>query len=245
MHDETQGDDTESEVYPSVGYAWYVVAVLTLAYVVSFIDRQILGLLVEPIQRDLGIGEKQISLLMGLTFAVFYTLFGVPLGRLADTRSRRTIIAAGIGVWSLMTAGCGLAKHFWQLALFRVGVGVGEAALSPSAYSLIADYFRPERRSTAMSVYSMGIFVGSGLAFIVGGMVAQFSAAQESYVLPLIGGIRSWQLVFLIVGFPGLAVALLLYTIREPTRKGVCRLTAGAPATPPAGRSKQRKARAS
>ncbi len=234
MNDDTERDETDPEVYPSVGYAWYVVAVLTLAYVVSFIDRQILGLLVDPIQRDLGIGEKQISLLMGLTFAVFYTLFGVPLGRLADTRSRRMIISAGIGVWSLMTAGCALAKHFWQLALCRVGVGVGEAALSPSAYSLIADYFRPERRSTAMSVYSMGIFVGSGLAFILGANVAQFSAAQESYDLPLIGSIRSWQLVFLIVGLPGLAVALLLYTIREPTRKGARRLPRGAAAATPA-----------
>src|SRR5258707_3898404 len=117
----------DHEEYPDVRYAWYVVAVLTLAYVVSFIDRQILGLLVGPIQRDLGIGEKQISLLMGATFAVFYTLFGIPLGRLADTRNRRTIIAAGIAFWSMMTAGCGLARSFWQLALLRVWVGVGAA----------------------------------------------------------------------------------------------------------------------
>jgi MFS family permease len=227
-------DDHESEDYPSQTCAWYVVGVLTLAYVVSFIDRQILGLLVGPIQADLGIGDKQMSLLMGLTFAVFYTLFGIPLGRLADTRSRRTIIAVGIAVWSLMTAGCGLTKNFWQLALMRVGVGVGEAALSPSAYSLIADYFPPQRRSTAMSVYTMGIYVGSGLAFILGGIVVAFSAAQESFALPLIGSIRSWQLVFLVVGLPGLLVALLLFTIREPTRKDLRRSADGRSVVPTA-----------
>jgi MFS family permease len=231
--DDITRNDTDDTEYPDVRYAWYVVAVLTLAYVVSFIDRQILGLLVGPIQRDLDIGEKQISLLMGATFAVFYTLFGIPLGRLADTRSRRLIIAAGIAFWSLMTAGCGLARHFWQLALLRVGVGVGEATLSPSAYSLIADYFRPQLRSTAMSVYSMGIFVGSGLAFILGGMVVKFSEAQESFALPLIGSVHSWQLVFLLVGLPGLAVSLLMFSIREPARQGLLRVTAesGARAT--------------
>ena len=226
MQHTSEPHDTDHEEYPDVRYAWYVVAILTLAYIVSFIDRQILSLLVGPIQRDLDIGDKQISLLMGATFAVFYTLFGIPLGRLADTRSRRMIISAGITFWSMMTAGCGLARSFWQLALFRVGVGVGEATLSPSAYSLIADYFRPQLRSTAMSVYSMGIFVGSGLAFIVGGIVVEFSATQESFVLPVVGVVRSWQLVFLVVGLPGLAAALLMFTIREPVRKGARRLIA-------------------
>src|SRR5262249_8001326 len=155
--------------------------VLTLAYVVSFVDRQILGLLVGPIQQDLHIGYKQLSLLMGLTFAVFYTLFGIPLGRLADTGSRRSLIAVGITLWSVMTAGCGLPRSFWQLAVMRVGVGVGEAALSPSAYSLIADYFPPQRRSMAISVYTMGIYLGSGLAFVLGGLVVKFSAGQQSF----------------------------------------------------------------
>jgi MFS family permease len=131
-----------------------------------------------------------------------------------------------------MTAGCGLAKRFWELALMRVGVGVGEAALSPSAYSLIADYFRPERRSTAMSVYSMGIYIGSGLAFILGATVVRFSAGAESFLLPWLGSVRSWQLVFLIVGLPGLAVTLLLYTIREPSRKGVHASANGTAAMP-------------
>ena len=175
----------EAEPYPAQGYAWYVVGVLTLAYIFSFIDRQILSLMVGPIQKDLGIDDIQMSLLMGLSFAVFYTLFGIPLGRLADTRSRRAIISVGIAVWSVMTAGCGLARTFWQLAIMRMGVGVGEASLSPSAYSLISDYFRPERRSTAMSVYSMGIYIGSGLAFILGGFIMQLASGTESTVLPL------------------------------------------------------------
>lgn len=237
-HLETErAPEVETEVYPAPRYAWYVVALLTLAYVFSFIDRQILNLLVAPIQRDLGIGEKQMSLLMGATFAVFYTFFGIPLGRLADSWSRRWLVVLGIAFWSLMTAGCGLARNFWQLALARMGVGVGEAALSPAAYSLIADYFPPERRSTALGVYGMGIYIGSGLALILGGLVVKFAAAQEQVVLPLVGAMRSWQVVFFIVGLPGLLVALLLLTIREPARQGTRRkaVTGGssAPAVPP------------
>lgn len=205
--------------YSSPGYAWYVVAVLTVAYVFSFIDRQIISLLVAPIQRDLRISDTQMSLLMGLSFAIFYTLFGIPLGRLADTQSRRAIISIGIAFWSVMTAACGLTRNFWQLAVMRMGVGVGEATLSPAAYSLIADYFPPDRRATAMSVYSMGIYLGSGLAYILGGIVAQLAASQDSYFVPLVGSVRSWQLVFFVVGLPGLLVALMLLTVQEPTRK--------------------------
>jgi MFS family permease len=228
--DETVAEDasvfvapTGPETYPDPGYAWYVVGVLTLAYIFSFIDRQILSLMVGPIQQDLRISEKEMSLLMGASFAVFYTLFGIPLGRIADTRSRRGLIAVGVALWSVMTAACGAARTFWQLALFRMGVGVGEATLSPSAYSLISDYFRPEQRSTAMSVYSMGIYIGSGLAFILGGFVAELAAGRESAVLPFVGAVRSWQLVFFIVGLPGLLVALLVLTIAEVERKGVKR----------------------
>jgi MFS family permease len=206
---------------PSIAGAWYVVGVLTIAYMFSFIDRQILSLLVKPIQSDLNISEKQMSLLMGLSFAVFYTLFGIPLGRLADTKSRRMLILWGIAFWSLMTTACGLTRKYWQLALMRMGVGVGEASLSPSAYSLIADYFRPERRSTAISVYSMGIYVGSGMAFILGGLVVKYTSTHASVFLPLIGETRSWQLVFFIVGAPGLLLAPLMLTIREPVRRGL------------------------
>jgi MFS family permease len=161
------------EAYPPVGYSWYVVGILTVAYVFSFIDRQILNLLVGPIRRDLQISDTEMSLLMGFSFAVFYTFFGIPLGRLADTRSRRALITGGIVLWSLMTAACGLARNFVHFLLLRMGVGVGEAALSPSAYSLIADYFPRENRATALSVYSMGIYIGSGLAYLLGGLVVK------------------------------------------------------------------------
>jgi MFS family permease len=227
----------ELNPYPSSGYAWYVVAVLTLAYIFSFIDRQVLNLMVGPIQKDLGINDFQMGLLIGPSFAVFYTLFGIPLGRLADTRSRRAIISVGIALWSVMTAGCGLTKTFWQLALMRMGVGVGEASLSPSAYSLISDYFRPERRSTAMSVYSMGIYIGSGLAFLLGGFIVQLAAGTETTTVPWIGPVRPWQLVFLLVGLPGLLISLLLLTVREPVRKGARLKADGSAIQAPTGRA--------
>lgn len=145
-------------------------AVLTLAYVSSFVDRMMLNLLVDPIRRDMGLSDTQISLLMGVSFAVFYTCFGLPLGRLADTTNRSGLIMAGIAVWSLMTAACGLVRTYGQFLLARIGVGVGEAALSPAAYSMITDSFPRERLATAMSVYSTGICLGSGAAMLVGAL---------------------------------------------------------------------------
>ncbi|WP_313025381.1 spinster family MFS transporter [Pseudomonas lopnurensis] len=207
--------------YPSSTRAWLTVAILMLAYVLSFVDRQILNLLVEPIRRDLDITDTHMSLLMGFSFAVFYTICGVPIGRLADRKSRRGIIAIGVLVWSLMTALCGTAKTFWHFLTFRIGVGVGEAALSPSAYSLIADSFPPKLRGTAMSVYSMGIYIGSGLAFLLGGLVVKFASAQGDVLLPVIGEVRPWQLIFLILGAAGVAFTAVLLLIKEPSRKGV------------------------
>ncbi|MCY1275498.1 putative L-galactonate transporter [compost metagenome] len=207
--------------YPSSTRAWLTVGILMLAYVLSFIDRQILNLLVEPIRRDLDITDTHMSLLMGLSFALFYTLCGLPLGRLADRKSRRGLIACGVLLWSLMTALCGTAKTFWQFLTFRVGVGVGEAALSPSAYSLIADSFPPRLRATAMSVYSMGIYIGSGLAFLLGGLVVKYASAQGDVVLPLLGEVRHWQLIFLILGAAGVVFTLVLLAIKEPQRQGV------------------------
>jgi MFS family permease len=209
------------EPYPSIKYAWYVVGVLTFVYVFSFIDRQILNLLVGPIRRDLEISDTQMSLLMGFSFALFYTVCGIPLGWLADRYSRRTIIAIGFVFWSMMTAGCGLAQNFWQMLMLRMGVGVGEAALSPSAYSLISDYFPPKKRATAISVYSMGIYIGSGLAFLLGGMVVSLASQQGTWNLPIVGQTRPWQIIFFMVGLPGVLLALLMYTVREPLRRGL------------------------
>ncbi|MCW1936060.1 MFS transporter [Pseudomonas sp. MDMC_285] len=213
MHNNNNG-------YPSSARAWTTVAILMVAYVLSFVDRQILNLLVEPIRRDLAINDTQMSLLMGLSFALFYTVCGIPLGRVADTRSRRGLIAVGILFWSAATAACGMAKLYWQFLLCRIGVGVGEAALSPAAYSLIADSFPAERRATAISVYSMGVYLGSGLAFLVGGLVIQFASAQGDVTLPVLGEVRPWQLIFLILGGAGVLFTLLMLAVKEPARRG-------------------------
>jgi len=207
--------------YPSSARAWATVAILMLAYVLSFIDRQILNLLVGPIRRDLMISDTQMSLLMGLSFALFYTVCGIPLGRLADTRNRRGLIAIGVLFWSAATAACGMARLYWQFLLCRIGVGVGEAALSPAAYSLIADSFPAERRATAISVYSMGVYLGSGLAFLLGGLVIQFASAQGDLSLPVLGEVRPWQLIFLLLGAAGVLFTLLMLAVKEPARRGV------------------------
>jgi MFS family permease len=189
-----------------------------LANVSSFIDRQILALLVVPIQRDLGISDTQMGFLLGPAFAITYSVMGFPIGRLADARSRRAIITWGIAIWSVMCGLSGLARGYTQLFLARVGVGVGEAALSPPAYSLIADYFPPRRLSSAMSVFGMGIFIGSGLAYLIGGTVIEMVSELDPWHLPLVGEVRPWQRVFIAVGVPGLAIAALMFTIREPAR---------------------------
>jgi MFS family permease len=211
----------------SLRYAWYVVIVLTALYMLSFVDRTILSLLVGSIKRDLGISDTRIGLLQGLSFALFYTIMGLPLGRLADTRSRRNLIAAGVVVWSFFTGLCSAAKSFWSLFVTRIGVGVGEAGLSPAAYSLISDYFPPERLGVPISVYYMGVFLGSSLALLVGGIVVDAMARTPTVTLPLLGTIASWRVTFLIVGAPGLLGALLVYTIKEPVRKNLLRSAQG------------------
>ncbi len=210
--------------YPAPAYAWYVASVLTTAHVVSFLDRQVLALLVEPIKNDLQISDTQMSLLLGLAFAIFYTFMAVPIGRLADRRSRRAIIASGITIWCMMTITCGLAKNYWQLFLARVGVGVGEATLTPSALSLLSDYFPRESRGRAVGFYNMGVSVGAGIAFILGGQVIGFVTSSPPLTLPLVGELYAWQSVFLVVGLPGLVIAVLMKTVREPARLGKMRI---------------------
>jgi MFS family permease len=207
--------------WPKASYAWYVVFVLTLAYTCSFIDRQILTLLIEPIRRDLQISDTQISLLGGLAFTIFYTTLGIPLAWLADRTNRRNLMAAGLAFWSLATALCGVARSFGGLFLARVGVGVGEAALSPAAFSLLADYFPPKRLARAASAYSTGVYFGAGLALMIGGTVIQMVSGTPTATVPFVGEIFSWQLAFFVVGSLGLPILLLMLTIREPLRRGV------------------------
>ena len=213
------------EQYPSNRRAWYAVVVLTIAYIVSFLDRQLLALVVEDVKADLVLTDTQVSLLLGFAFALFYTTMGIPIGRLADKKSRKTIIGIGITCWCIMTAACGLAKNYTQIFLARVGVGVGEATLSPSALSMISDYFPVEKRGRAMGFFNMGVSVGSGIALIVGGQIVAYVAGSPQIVLPFIGEIFAWQALFLYVGLPGLLVAALMTTVKEPSRKGKIEIT--------------------
>jgi MFS family permease len=210
----------EDRPYPGRGRAWWGVALLLALYVLSFIDRQVINLMVGPIRKELGIGDVGVSLLMGFAFATFYAFFGIPIARIADSRSRRAIIAIGLALWSVATAACGLARTYLHLLLARMGVGVGEAALSPAAYSLLADSFPPSRRGTAMGVYSMGSYLGSGLALLLGGYLIAFVGEDRTHEVPVVGAVQSWQLVFLVVGIPGLLLVPLLATVAEPGRRG-------------------------
>ncbi|SEI51436.1 MFS transporter [Pseudomonas sp. NFACC07-1] len=206
-------------VFPKPAVAWYIVAVLFILYWLSLLDRLLISLLVAPIRRDLGISDFELSLLQGFAFGLFYAVCGLPLGWLVDRFSRRWVIFAGATVWTVATALCGVAQNYWQLFLARVGVGAGEAALSPAAYSLLADSFEPHRLTTAMTVYSMGSLFGTGMAYLLGGLIVGLVAEHESVLLPILGEVRSWQLVFLVVGLPGILIGLLVFTFKEPARQ--------------------------
>lgn len=212
----------EQHAYPNPAYAWYVVVILFLAFVVSFIDRQIISLLVDPIKADLGISDTQIGLLQGFAFTLFYTFAGIPLGRLADRKNRKVIIAVGMFLWSLMTALCGLAKNFTHLFIARIGVGIGEAALSPASNSMISDYFPKDKRGKPVALYFMAVYVGVGLSFILGGLVVgMVSSAGDSIMLPLLGELGAWQVTFIVVSIPGLVLVLVMASVKEPFRHGM------------------------
>lgn len=196
-----------------------MIGVMTLAYILSFVDRMIFGLLITPIRTDFAINDTVFSLLYGLGFAFFYTVVGVPLGWIADRYNRRNLAVLGIAAWSLMTAACGLAKSFGQLAIARIAVGVGEATLTPATYSMAGDSFPPHKLGRAMSVFVIGWPLGIGLALIIGGLVIEFVADTPSYTLPLVGEIKSWQVCFLVVGLPGLLIAALAMLLPEPIRR--------------------------
>ncbi|WP_293370397.1 MFS transporter [Nevskia sp.] len=198
---------------------WSVVGLLMIAYILSLADRQIMSLLVGPIRADLQVSDTEMSLLMGLSFALFYTVCGLPVARIADSGSRRLLIATGVAFWSLATAACGTAQRYWTLMLARMGVGIGEAALSPAAYSLITDLFPPGQRALAVSIYSSGIYVGSGLALAGGGLIVSWAESMGAITLPVLGIIRSWQVVFLVLGLAGAVFSLvLLVLLKEPPR---------------------------
>ena len=200
-----------------------MVGLLTIAYVVSFADRKIMELLIEPIKADLGLSEFQMGLLLGPVFAIFYATMGLPLGYLADRRRRTWILAAGVALWSAATALCGLARNFLQICLARMFVGVGEASLSPCAMSLISDAFPEDRRGKPIAVYSSAISLGAGLAALLTAAVLAWAKSSDQTTLPLLGSLAPWQLAFLIVGLPGLLLALLFCALPEPRRIAVRR----------------------
>lgn len=198
-------------------YPRYVLGVLVVVYVLNFLDRQILSILNEHIKADLGLTDAEMGFLFGTAFAVFYALFGIPLGRLADVWVRRSLIAVGLAFWSAMTAVSGLAQNFAQIAVARIGVGIGEASASPAAYSLLSDWFPPARRATVLAIYSSGIYIGAGCGLAIGGQVVdRWDAAFPAAAAPL--GLRGWQVAFFVVGLPGLALAAWVRTLREPAR---------------------------
>ena len=218
MADDTGGTAANGQPL-SYRYGWYTTGVLMLAYTFSFLDRQILNLMVGPIKADLAITDVQFALLTGGAFGIFYTIMGLPIGWMADRYPRKWIISTGIALWSLMTAISGLTRTFPQLMLARIGVGVGEATLSPSAYSMLSDLFDKTRLPKAMSVYTVGIYIGAGLAMIIGGTVVGAIEKTPDIVVPLLGEMRSWHVVFIVVGLPGLLVALWVATLTEPVRR--------------------------
>ncbi|MAI55059.1 MAG: hypothetical protein CBC55_11875 [Gammaproteobacteria bacterium TMED95] len=201
-------------------YLIWVITIFTLASTCSIIDRQILNVMVGPIKRDLGgISDTQVSLIMGFAFALFYTLMTYPAGRITDRYNRKNLMTAGIAGWSFMTMLCGAANQYWQLFLARMGVGVGEATLGPASNSALADYFPPERLPIAIGIVASAPFIGQGLANIAGGPLIDYLEATPNYVVPVLGEIYSWQMVLMIVGAPGLLIALAVWFLIEPERK--------------------------
>ena len=202
-----------------VSSPWLGTAILMITYAFAFLDRQILSLLVEPIKHDLRLNNSQLSLLLGLAFVALLALVGLPIGRLVDTQRRTAIIAIGVAVWSMMTASCGLAQNYLQLLVSRMGVGVGEACLTPSAYSMLADYFPAKRRGLAFGIYGIGVYLGLGLSFFIGGEVIG-RLGPGPLVLPWIGAMATSRLTFVAVGLPGLLAAMLVAMLTEPERRG-------------------------
>lgn len=213
-------DTPNTPALPSAATAWTTALLLMVANTFAFVDRQALALLVEPIKSDLQVSDTMMSLLYGLSFTIFYVIVGIPIARIADRANRRNIIAGAVFVWSLATALCGLARSFPALFAARVGVGAGEGGLSPAAYSLLADSFPKNRLPAAMGVYQMGTYIGGASALLIGGAISVHVPPGQPVAVPVLGDVMGWQLVFLLLGIPGMLLSALLLLIREPARQG-------------------------
>lgn len=206
----------QNQAYPSAGSASYALLLLVFATITAQLDRHVIGVLIDPIRAEMAISDTQVSLLQGLAFAVFFSFLGLPFGRLVDRVNRRNILIAGVIVWSLMTACCGLARNYGELFFARMGVGIGEACLAPAAISLLTDYFRPGSHARALGLFTGGSVLGGGGSFIVGGFLFAFLATNPQLFEPL--DLAPWRLTFIVLATPGLLVAALLLTVSEPAR---------------------------
>ena len=219
-HANLSHDKVEQHIpWPTRRNAITLLVIVTVTYVLSFVDRQVLSLLVEPMRRDLGLTDMQLSLLQGMAFALIYCLAGLPLGRAADQFSRRNIIVVGVVIWCVMTGLCGIVSGFGLLFICRAGVGIGEAALSPSAYSMLTDTFPPRRLPLVMSIYNLGPSIGTGLAYLLGGVMLSIAGSQSSIKIGFLPDLRAWQATFIVIGGSGLLMAILMLLVREPARR--------------------------
>lgn len=198
--------------------AWWALILLTTTYTFSFVDRQIINLLVDPIRSDLALSDSQVSFLQGLAFVLPYVLLSIPMGRVVDRANRIRVLILGIFVWTVSCVSCGAAKSFMQLSVARIGVGAGEASVTPASWSLLADYFPEERRALPVSIFLMGPYLGAGLSLILGAEVVAWASDMGRISLPLLGVLAPWQITFMVVAIPGLCMVLLLPLLTEPTR---------------------------
>jgi len=198
--------------------AWWALLLLTATYTFSFIDRQIINLLVDPIRTDLSLSDSQVSFLQGLAFVLPYVILSIPLGRIVDRANRIRVLVFGILIWTVSCVTCGLAKNFWQLGVARMGVGAGEASVTPASWSLLADYFPEDRRALPVSIFLMGPYLGAGLSLILGAEVVGWASGLGAIELPMVGALAPWQLTFMLVALPGLLMVFLLPLLREPPR---------------------------
>ena len=205
--------------WPSARAGWYATLILTFAYTFSFVDRQILNLLVDPIKADLDLTDTQVSFLQGLAFAVPYIVMSIPVGRLVDRVNRIAVLVGGVFVWAGATIASGLSQNYGQLMAARMVVGTGEASVSPAAWSLLADYFPPDKLALPTSIFLMGPYLGGGLALMGGAAAVEWFGSVDMGVLPLVGELATWQFTFIAVAVPGLLIAMVLPTIKNPPRQ--------------------------
>ena len=198
--------------------AWWALVLLTATYTFSFIDRQIINLLVDPIRADLSLSDSQVSFLQGLAFVLPYVILSIPLGRIVDRANRIRVLVFGILIWTVSCVTCGLAKNFWQLGVARMGVGAGEASVTPASWSLLADYFPENKRALPVSIFLMGPYLGAGLSLILGAEVVGWASGLGAIELPMVGALAPWQLTFMLVALPGLLMVFLLPLLQEPPR---------------------------